>query len=116
VSIRITNVRMVACSDFHRVVKPAWIFGAKLLCSEDKPGHCHRRLVADYLAQRRPDFLVTRGDSRMYVECDGLFEDRSRTTSDSEACRTDYINAARNPDFMVDVAIEHFGSLRLGWG
>ena len=25
--------------------------GACLLCSEDKPHHCHRRLVADYLAQ-----------------------------------------------------------------
>ncbi|MFL6140668.1 MAG: DUF488 family protein [Labedaea sp.] len=25
---------------------------AVLLCSEDKPHHCHRRLVAEYLAQR----------------------------------------------------------------
>lgn len=25
--------------------------GAVLLCSEDQPHHCHRRLVADYLAQ-----------------------------------------------------------------
>jgi uncharacterized protein (DUF488 family) len=24
---------------------------AILLCSEDKPRHCHRRLVAEYLAQ-----------------------------------------------------------------
>jgi uncharacterized protein (DUF488 family) len=23
--------------------------GACLLCSEDKPSHCHRRLVAEYL-------------------------------------------------------------------
>lgn len=26
--------------------------GACLLCSEDKPHHCHRRLVAEYLKQR----------------------------------------------------------------
>ncbi|WP_020469968.1 DUF488 domain-containing protein [Zavarzinella formosa] len=26
--------------------------GACLLCSEDKPHHCHRRLVAEYLAEK----------------------------------------------------------------
>jgi uncharacterized protein (DUF488 family) len=26
--------------------------GACLLCSEEKPDHCHRRLVAEYLAER----------------------------------------------------------------
>ncbi|HEX6291017.1 MAG TPA: DUF488 domain-containing protein [Herpetosiphonaceae bacterium] len=26
--------------------------GACLLCSEDKPHHCHRRLVAEYLSQK----------------------------------------------------------------
>jgi uncharacterized protein (DUF488 family) len=26
--------------------------GACLLCSEDKPQHCHRRLVAEYLAEK----------------------------------------------------------------
>lgn len=26
--------------------------GGCLLCSEDKPHHCHRRLVADYLAEK----------------------------------------------------------------
>jgi hypothetical protein len=60
----------------------------------------------------RPDFLVTRGDSRMYVECAVLFEDGSRKVSDSEAWLKDCIDAARNPDFMVGVRIEHFGSLR----
>jgi uncharacterized protein (DUF488 family) len=29
-----------------------------LLCSEDKPHHCHRRLVAEYLAQRWEDLNV----------------------------------------------------------
>jgi hypothetical protein len=26
-----------------------------LLCSEAGPGHCHRRLICDYLATRWPD-------------------------------------------------------------
>lgn len=30
-----------------------------LLCSEDKPHHCHRRLVADYLRQRWGDVDVS---------------------------------------------------------
>jgi len=29
---------------------PASLDGACLLCSEDKPHHCHRRLVAEYLS------------------------------------------------------------------
>ena len=31
------------------------IDGGCLLCSEDKPHHCHRRLVAEYLAERWRD-------------------------------------------------------------
>src|SRR4051812_46770155 len=31
---------------------------AVLLCSEDKPHHCHRRLVAEYLAQRWDDVSI----------------------------------------------------------
>jgi uncharacterized protein (DUF488 family) len=34
------------------VVEPRLLDGACLLCSEHKPEHCHRRLVADYIAQR----------------------------------------------------------------
>lgn len=30
-----------------------------LLCSEDKPHHCHRRLVAEYLQSRRGDVHTT---------------------------------------------------------
>lgn len=30
-----------------------------LLCSEDKPHHCHRRLVAEYLKQVWPDIEIT---------------------------------------------------------
>jgi len=29
-----------------------------LLCSEDKPHHCHRRLVAEYLQERRGDIEI----------------------------------------------------------
>ncbi|HEV2394926.1 MAG TPA: DUF488 family protein [Verrucomicrobiae bacterium] len=29
-----------------------------LLCSEDKPHHCHRRLVAEYLRQRWGDLDI----------------------------------------------------------
>lgn len=38
---------------------PAMFDGACLLCSEDTPHHCHRRLVADYLTQRWPDVQIT---------------------------------------------------------
>ena len=31
------------------------IEGGCLLCSEDKPHHCHRRLVAEYLKQQWGD-------------------------------------------------------------
>lgn len=33
-------------------IDPALLDGACLLCSEDKPHHCHRRLVAEYLRDR----------------------------------------------------------------
>lgn len=33
---------------------PFGLDGACLLCSEDTPHHCHRRLVAEYLQQRWP--------------------------------------------------------------
>ena len=32
--------------------KPAMFEGACLLCSEDKPHHCHRRLVCEYLNEK----------------------------------------------------------------
>lgn len=33
-------------------IDPAIVVGGCLLCSEDKPHHCHRRLVAEYLQKR----------------------------------------------------------------
>jgi uncharacterized protein (DUF488 family) len=32
--------------------------GGCLLCSEEKPHHCHRRLVAEYLQQHWPDVQI----------------------------------------------------------
>lgn len=60
----------------------------------------------------RPDLRVARGDTAMYVECVVLFEDGSRQSTDSEAWIKDCIDAARNPDFLVSVRFERFGSLR----
>jgi uncharacterized protein (DUF488 family) len=36
----------------ENTVAPELLNNAVLLCSEDKPHHCHRRLVAEYLAER----------------------------------------------------------------
>ena len=35
--------------EIEKRLDPATIQGGCLLCSEDKPHHCHRRLVAEYL-------------------------------------------------------------------
>jgi uncharacterized protein (DUF488 family) len=37
---------------------PATFDGACLLCSEEKPHRCHRRLVAEYLASHWPDVEI----------------------------------------------------------
>src|SRR2546423_15622660 len=37
--------------DIEHAVPRKLLDNAVLLCSEDKPHHCHRRLVAEYLAQ-----------------------------------------------------------------
>ena len=36
----------------EETIAPELLDGACLLCSEDKPDHCHRRLVAEYLGRR----------------------------------------------------------------
>ena len=35
--------------EIEKRIDPETIMGGCLLCSEDKPHHCHRRLVAEYL-------------------------------------------------------------------
>jgi uncharacterized protein (DUF488 family) len=44
--------------EIEKQVDPAIIKGGCLLCSEDKPHHCHRRLVAEYLRQHWGDLDV----------------------------------------------------------
>jgi uncharacterized protein (DUF488 family) len=40
---------LIADRHVERTFEPAELDGACLLCSEDKPQHCHRRIVAEYL-------------------------------------------------------------------
>ena len=42
-------LELMASRRIERSVPRATVDGACLLCSEDKPHHCHRRLVAEYL-------------------------------------------------------------------
>ena len=39
-------------------LEPEMLHDACLLCSEDKPHHCHRRLVAEYLKDRWGDVEI----------------------------------------------------------
>lgn len=39
-------------------LSPATLDGACLLCSEEKPHQCHRRLVAEYLGGKWPDVAI----------------------------------------------------------
>lgn len=45
-------LELMATRRIEKVVSPDALDGACLLCSEDKPHHCHRRLVAEYLKQK----------------------------------------------------------------
>jgi uncharacterized protein (DUF488 family) len=39
-------------------LSPEAVDGGCLLCSEEKPHHCHRRLVAEYLRGKWPDVAI----------------------------------------------------------
>lgn len=45
-------VDLIAGRQIERTIPPHALDGACLLCSEDKPHHCHRRLVAEYLKSK----------------------------------------------------------------
>lgn len=45
--------------EIERNIDPALIADGCLLCSEDKPHYCHRRLVAEYLKSRWGDIEVS---------------------------------------------------------
>lgn len=52
---KIYEDRFLELMDQRRVeslVAPEVMDGGCLLCSEDKPDHCHRRLVAEYLKRK----------------------------------------------------------------
>jgi uncharacterized protein (DUF488 family) len=51
-------VHLMAQRQIESTVSPKVLDNAVLLCSEDKPQHCHRRLVAEYLAARWDDVTV----------------------------------------------------------
>lgn len=42
-------LKLIADRQIEKKVSPDLVDGACLLCSEAKPHHCHRRLVAEYL-------------------------------------------------------------------
>jgi uncharacterized protein (DUF488 family) len=43
---------LMAARQIESKISKDLIDGSCLLCSEDKPKHCHRRLVAEYLQNR----------------------------------------------------------------
>jgi uncharacterized protein (DUF488 family) len=45
-------LRLMAHRHIETTVLPNLLDGGCLLCSEDKPHHCHRRLVAEYLREK----------------------------------------------------------------
>jgi len=45
-------LELMAERQIEKLFKPEMFGGACLLCSEDKPHHCHRRLVCEYLNEK----------------------------------------------------------------
>lgn len=44
--------------EIEKRIDPEMMAGGCLLCSEDKPHHCHRRLVAEYLQEKWGDVNI----------------------------------------------------------
>ncbi len=51
-------LELMASRRIEEVVARDALDGACLLCSEDKPHHCHRRLVAEYLKEKWGDLDI----------------------------------------------------------
>lgn len=49
---------LMASRSIEDELSPDLLDGGCLLCSEDKPHRCHRRLVAEYLAERWGDLAI----------------------------------------------------------
>jgi uncharacterized protein (DUF488 family) len=52
-------IELMRQREIEKKVDPAVIADGCLLCSEDKPHHCHRRLVAEYLKSHWGDVDVS---------------------------------------------------------
>jgi uncharacterized protein (DUF488 family) len=52
-------VQLLQARKVEKSLSPAQLDGACLLCSEDKPHHCHRRLIAEYLAENWGSVEIT---------------------------------------------------------
>lgn len=50
--------RLIEDRRIEQTVSREAVDGACLLCSEDKPEHCHRRLVAEYLREKWGDMEI----------------------------------------------------------
>jgi len=51
-------LELMATRQIEQIIPRVAIDGACLLCSEDKPHHCHRRLVAEYLQDKWSDLEI----------------------------------------------------------
>ncbi len=51
-------VELMEKREIEKRIDPEIIAGGCLLCSEDKPHHCHRRLVAEYLQEKWGDVNI----------------------------------------------------------
>ncbi len=51
-------LELMASRHIEQTLSRDAVEGACFLCSEDKPHHCHRRLVAEYLKERWGDVVI----------------------------------------------------------
>lgn len=51
-------LNLIRQREIEKRIDPAMIADGCLLCSEEKPHHCHRRLVADYLSSHWGDVEI----------------------------------------------------------
>ncbi len=51
-------LRLMRERQVEKTISPELLDGGCLLCSEEKPEHCHRRLVAEYLQERWPQVEI----------------------------------------------------------
>jgi uncharacterized protein (DUF488 family) len=45
-------IELMSARKIETIIRPDELDGACLLCSEEQPHHCHRRLVAEYLREK----------------------------------------------------------------